>query len=620
MNWESKKLKEVSAINYGYTAKASFEIEGPKFLRITDIQDGEVDWDKVPSCPINDDDFKKHQLQEGDIVFARTGATTGKSYRISNPVNAVAASYLIRLRIENNEVLPSYVSLFFQTAEYWDAVNAGTTGSAQGGFNASKLGDLSLPIPPLEEQKRIVAILDEAFEGVEKAQANAEQNLANARELFESYMNAIFAQQGEGWEERRLEDIAYLAGRIGWKGLTAKEYTKEGPLFISVHSLNYGDYVDFRDANHITQERYDESPEIMLQPDDVLICKDGAGIGKMGIIKELPGPTTINSSLLLIRGLNGMYPKYLYRALCSRIFQKLVKERIDGATTPHLYQREIKQILVPVPPLEEQKQISDRLDGIGAETARLEAIYEQKLKDLVELKQSLLQKAFSGELTSSNVVAFTRPVAEQQAVATTTPEFGAHVIAYGYHWHEGQRKNRTYGHVKTQKFLHLAESVASVNMGRTPTKCAAGPHDAHHMRQAEDWAKANQFFEFVQRSDGKGYTFKKLANYNQLIQDSINAVKPYRNKIQKILSLLLPINTREAEVLATVHAAWNNLLLDNAVITDDAIIHEARENWTESKRSIPKNEFRKAIKTIRQNGIVPDGTARRVTGQESMRI
>jgi type I restriction enzyme, S subunit len=78
----------------------------------------------------------------------------------------------------------------------------------------------------------------------------------------------------KGWEVRTLEEVAYLSGRIGWKGLTAKEYTSEGPFFVSVHSLNYGDYVDFRDAFHISQARYDESPEIMLKPNDVLICKD----------------------------------------------------------------------------------------------------------------------------------------------------------------------------------------------------------------------------------------------------------------------------------------------------------------------------------------------------------
>ena len=98
------------------------------------------------------------------------------------------------------------------------------------------------------------------------------------------------------WETKKLGDIAYLAGRIGWKGLTAKEYKTEGLLFVSVHSLNYGDSVDFRDAFHISQARYDESPEIMLRKNDILICKDGAGIGKLGIIRVLPSPATINSS------------------------------------------------------------------------------------------------------------------------------------------------------------------------------------------------------------------------------------------------------------------------------------------------------------------------------------
>nr|WP_281720616.1 restriction endonuclease subunit S [Nitrosomonas nitrosa] len=511
----------------------------------------------------------------------------------------------------------NFLFYWLTSASVVEKINKTCTGARMPRANFKEVLKFNFPLPSLEEQKRIVVILDEAFEGIEKAQANAEQNLANARELFESYMNVIFTQQGEGWEEKRLEDIAYLAGRIGWKGLTAKEYTKKGPLFISVHSLNYGDYVDFRDANHITQERYDESPEIMLQPDDVLICKDGAGIGKMGIVKELPGPTTINSSLLLIRSLDGMHPKYLYRALCSQIFQKLVKEKIDGATTPHLYQREIKQFLVPVPPVEEQKKISDRLDSIGSETARLETIYQQKLKDLAELKQSLLKKAFSGELTSSNVVVFTRPVSEQQTVATSSPEFAANVLAYAHNWHASQQRDRTFGRVKAQKVLHMAESVAGVDMGRQPIKDAAGPNDFQHMLRAEDWARSNLFFEFTPRLTGNGYDFKKLGDYNKLIGGALETVKPYKDKLDKILALMMPLNTREAEVLATVHAAWNNLVLDSAEVTDDKI-HEACKTWHERKQPITEVEFRKAITTIRNNGIVPDGTAKRVIGQESL--
>lgn len=165
-----------------------------------------------------------------------------------------------------------------------------------------------------------------------------------------------------GWQRKQLGELAELKGRIGWRGLTAKEYTKSGPLFLSVHSLNYGDYVDFRDAFHISEERYIESPEIMLQEDDVLICKDGAGIGKVGIVGTLPDRTTINSSLLLIRSGKEILPKFLYRCLSSPYFQQIVNSRLNGATTPHLYQRDITEFPVVLPTLPEQQRIVGLLD------------------------------------------------------------------------------------------------------------------------------------------------------------------------------------------------------------------------------------------------------------------
>ena len=199
----------------------------------------------------------------------------------------------------------------------------------------------------------------------------------------------------EDAEIRQLGDVAYLAGRIGWKGLTAKEYTAEGPLFLSVHGLNYGDYVDFRDAFHISQARYDESPEITLQKDDILICKDGAGIGKVGIIGELPGPATINSSLLLIRANEDVLPKYLYHALCSPLFQSVVQERIDGATTPHLYQREIRLLGVPLPSRSEQQRIVGILDEAFEGVATAKANAERNLNSARALFESELNAVFT---------------------------------------------------------------------------------------------------------------------------------------------------------------------------------------------------------------------------------
>ena len=199
----------------------------------------------------------------------------------------------------------------------------------------------------------------------------------------------------KGWQRKQLGELAELKGRIGWRGLTAKEYTKSGPLFLSVHSLNYGDYVDFRDAFHISEERYVESPEIMLQKDDVLICKDGAGIGKVGIVGDLPDRTTINSSLLLIRAEKDISPKFLYRCLSSPYFQQIVNSRLNGATTPHLYQRDITEFPVVLPPLPEQQRIVGLLDEAFEGIATAKANAEKNLHNARALFESHLQSVFT---------------------------------------------------------------------------------------------------------------------------------------------------------------------------------------------------------------------------------
>ena len=199
----------------------------------------------------------------------------------------------------------------------------------------------------------------------------------------------------KGWETKQLGELAELRGRIGWRGLTAKEYTKSGPLFLSVHSLNYGDYVDFRDAFHISEGRYTESPEIMLQRDDVLICKDGAGIGKLGIVGELPDRTTINSSLLLIRSGKSILPKFLYRCLTSPYFQDIVQSRLNGATTPHLYQRDITEFPIVLPPLPEQRRIVGILDEAFDNLATATANAERNLRNARALFESHLQSVFT---------------------------------------------------------------------------------------------------------------------------------------------------------------------------------------------------------------------------------
>jgi len=158
--WKVVNVSDICAKpQYGYTKSATEEPIGPKFLRITDIQNGQVNWDTVPYCECEEGNIKKYLLNSGDLVFARSGATTGKTFLVQNPPQSVFASYLIRLQIVNF-VPPEYVYWFFQSPYYWGQIQP--RGAAQPNVNARVLGNLKVPIPTKDEvQRRIVAYLDE---------------------------------------------------------------------------------------------------------------------------------------------------------------------------------------------------------------------------------------------------------------------------------------------------------------------------------------------------------------------------------------------------------------------------------------------------------------------------
>lgn len=253
-------------------------------------------------------------------------------------------------------------------------------------------------------------------------------------------------------------------------------------------------------------------------------------------------------------------------------------------------------------------EIVARLGALSEHVQAMETLYAQKLISLDALKQTILHRAFAGEIATA------APAAANDN--WKTPAFTAHVIALAYRHHLTLGTEATFGRVKAQKALHLCETVGGVDLGRNPVKDAAGPNDFQHMLAAEEWAKANQFFEFVQRPTGNGYTFRKLSSFNEMVVEGAEALKPVQDRLESAIGLIAPMNSEQAELLATVHAAWNNLLLDGVDPTDVAIIREARENWHIAKQKFGESKFRQAIATIRAKGIEPDGSAKRVGGQK----
>ena len=191
--WELCELGAIADLSYGYTTKAHSEPTGPRFLRITDIQDGAVDWSNVPFCKTPPDDYERYRVRPGDIVFARTGATTGKSYLLTEGLEAVAASYLIRLRLTSSKLRPEYLAFFFQSDIYWENIRAGISGSTQGGFNASKLKELEITVPPLGVQDAVISRLTQIREQAESLAEAFADKLQDIDDLRQSLLQKAFA-------------------------------------------------------------------------------------------------------------------------------------------------------------------------------------------------------------------------------------------------------------------------------------------------------------------------------------------------------------------------------------------------------------------------------------------
>ncbi len=193
---------------------------------------------------------------------------------MNEPPDAVFASYLIRLRLlDKRAPCPNSYRSFFQTDGYWKSIKDGSVGSAQGGFNATKLGALSIPVPPLTEQRHLVGIIDEAFEGIAIAKAKAEKNFQNARGLFESHLQSMFTQRGKGWVERRLGDIVTRLTN-GYVGPTRNIYHDSGvPYLLARHVKNNRLLFDGR--TFISDEFNRKNKKSMLKAGDVLLVQSG---------------------------------------------------------------------------------------------------------------------------------------------------------------------------------------------------------------------------------------------------------------------------------------------------------------------------------------------------------
>lgn len=380
--WEIKKLGEVLKIQNGYAFNSKlFTVEeGTPLIRIRDIKNG-----LGTETNFNGSYDKKYEVTSGDFLIGMDGEFGCYEWKGDT---ALLNQRVCRLQDFTNKLHPRF--LFYGINKYLKAIEDVTAFATVKHISSKQIEAIEIPLPPLLEQQHIVAILDEAFASIAKAKANAEQNLKNAKELFESYLQGVFEKKGEGWRTKTLNDVCKISSKL----IDPKKTEYQNCIHVGAGNIESqkGTLIDLKtakDENLISGKfLFDETMVLYskIRPYLVKVVRcEFTGLCSADIYPLVP----IKSEMIR---------DFLYYLLFTRNFTEYAIQGSQRAGMPKVNREHLFAYKLYVPPIKEQQNIVQKLDALSAETKRLEVVYQQKLINLEELKKSVLQKAFSGEL------------------------------------------------------------------------------------------------------------------------------------------------------------------------------------------------------------------------------
>jgi type I restriction enzyme S subunit len=395
-SWPQAKLEDLiapdSAITYGVIKPGG---EGSvRFVRGGDIADGIVLEEELRTITAAvSEQYKRTLLRGGELLMSLVGQPGQVAVTSANLIGANIARQvgLIRLRREFD---PHFISYFLRSPDGVAGLGKFTGGSVQQVINLGDLRQVSVPTPALTEQRRIIAILDEAFEGIATAKANAEKNLQNARGLFESHLATVFSARNEGWTDRTLHSLCRRI-TVGHVGSMANLYKPTGIPFLRSQNIRPFS-VSMSNMVFIDEDFHAALGKSSLQAGDVAIVRTGYP-GTAAVIPDSLGVANC-SDLVIVRPGPEIDAHFLTAFFNSAFGKSMVSGKVVGAAQKHFNIGAAKDVMLHLPPLAEQEAIVAAADELRNKTDHLEGLYTRELEALEELKKSLLHQAFTGAL------------------------------------------------------------------------------------------------------------------------------------------------------------------------------------------------------------------------------
>jgi type I restriction enzyme S subunit len=387
-SWKWVRLGEVliKKPQYGLTAKAEKEQREIRYIRISDITDfGELKDNDACFLDLEDKEFEKYRLENDDILIARSGSV-GRVYLHKDiPQKSVFASYLIRFKLNQSQILPKFFYYYGLSPIYKGYIEKTLRIVAQPNINAKKYSNLPIPLPPLEEQKRIVARIEQLFSKIDKVKKLRKEALEEASALLSSALHQVFSKADEkGWKWVRLGEKE-IAEIIMGQSPPSNTYNQEG-----VGLPFYQGKADFGEL-YPTPRIWCTKPNKIAEAGDILISVR-APVGPVNMCRERS---------CIGRGLAAIAPqKEIFDNFFLFYYFKSIEENWvgKGSTFGAIKKKDLQNLLIPLPPLEEQKRIVAYLDKIQEKALALQKLQEETEKEIEKLREAILHKAFTGGL------------------------------------------------------------------------------------------------------------------------------------------------------------------------------------------------------------------------------
>lgn len=381
---------------YGWTSKSKLAAHGLRYLRITDMTTGSIDWSGVPFCTDEPKELDKFLLSDGDIVVARSGATFGRSVRLQHPEPAVFASYLVRLQGQSDVVKSAYLGWFLRSPQYWREAKAASSGIAQPNLNARSLAGLPIPLPPIPEQQRIVAAIEEQLSRLDAAESALQ---AVARKLDHLRHSTLVGALGAGWPTVPLDDCL-VSLRNGMFVSRPAQAPPGVPIFriSAVRAMRLDvDDVRYADVAPDSVEQY------FVQEGDLLFTRYSGNPDFVGACAVVPvGVLPVLHPDKLIRGVVDrarFNPTFIALAVSVGAGRRAIEQRLKTtAGQVGIAGGQLKTVPILAPPLAEQDRIVVEIERRSSLIDAMVASVDAAIRRAAGLRQAVLWKAIKGTL------------------------------------------------------------------------------------------------------------------------------------------------------------------------------------------------------------------------------